>query len=222
MRLPRSFTLLLVLAVPLVAFGCGDSGSESATTPTTATPTETASSGPELGPPFGSMDALPGVLKTAPPWPKNDEKLQQRLRAMGLPALTEEGQALHIHQHLDVFVDGEQVAVPDDIGVGASFISPLHTHVQGDGVLHVESPTVENFSLGQFFGVWGVRLDAKCIGGECAGDGKQLRAWVDGEPVAGDPTRIVLAEQQEIVIAYGTADQMPEPVPSNYDFPEGL
>ena len=81
----------------------------------------------------------------------------------------------------------------------AAFISPLHTHLQTEGVLHVESPTQERFSLGQFFAVWGVRLDATCLGGECAGDGKQLRAWVNGMPVAGDPTRIVLDEHQEIV-----------------------
>ena len=79
-----------------------------------------------------------------------------------------------------------------------------------------------NYSLGQFFAVWGVRLDARCIGGRCAGDGKQLRVWVDGEPLEGDPTRIVLADHQEIAIAYGTADQMPDPVPSSYAFPEGL
>ena len=121
-----------------------------------------------------------------------------------------------------MFVDGQKVEVPDDIGVAESFISPLHTHVQGDGVLHVESPTAVSYSLGQFFGVWGVRLDGRCIGAACAGDGKQLRTWVNGEPVAGDPTRIVLAEQQEIVIAYGTPAQMPDPVPSSYEFPEGL
>ena len=67
--------------------------------------------------------------------------------------------------------------------------------------MHVESPTASTFSLGQFFAVWGVRLSKSCIGGECAGSGKQLRAWVNGEPVDADPTRIVLAEKQEIVLA---------------------
>jgi hypothetical protein len=208
--------LLAVAALPLA--GCGDSDTPSGAAATTAT----TASGPELGPPFGSMDELPGILKTPPPWDKNVSKLQQRLRAIGLPALSEEGQVLHTHQHLDLFVDGEPVAVPDDIGIGASFISPLHTHVGGDGVLHVESPTTVNYSLGQFFAVWGVRLDERCIGGRCAGDGRQLRVWVDGKAVQGDPTRIVLADHQEIAIAYGTPDQMPDPVPSSYEFPEGL
>jgi hypothetical protein len=170
------------------------------------------------------MDDLPGILKTPPPWSANTAKLQQRLRAIGLPALTAEGQVVHIHQHLDLFVDGKPVKVADDIGIdpNGGFISPLHTHLQTEGVLHVESPTQERFSLGQFFAVWGVRLDGECIGGKCASGDKQLRVWVDGKPVSGDPTRIVLAPHQEIVIAYGTPKQMPDPVPSTYDFPAGL
>jgi hypothetical protein len=170
------------------------------------------------------MDGLPGLLKTPPPWPVNTDELQLRLRAIGLPALTAEGQVLHIHQHLDLFVDGEPVAVADDIGIdpGGGFISPLHTHAQTPGIIHVESPTEEDFTLGQFFAVWGVRLDAGCIGGRCAGKGRRLRAWVNGVAVRGDPARVVLAERQEIVLAYGTAAQMPDPVPATYDFPEGL
>ncbi len=213
--------LLPVAVALLVLAGCGGSKDKAGTT---STPATTTASGPELGPPFGSMDDLPGVLKTPPPWDANAGKLQQRLRAIGLPALSQEGQVTHIHQHLDLFVDGEEVAVPDNIGIdpNGGFISPLHTHQDGDGVLHVESPTEERFSLGQFFGVWGVRLDAKCIGGECAGHAKQLRSWVNGEPVDGDPTRIVLAERQQIVVAYGTQEQMPDPVPATYEFPTDL
>jgi hypothetical protein len=214
--------LALTIAALLALAGCGDSGDDTPTAgPAT---TATTAPGPELGPAFGSMDDLPGVLKTPPPWSANTGSLQQRLRAIGLPALTEEGQVTHIHQHLDIFVDGKPVKVADDIGIDpqGGFISPLHTHLQTEGVLHVESPTQARFSLGQFFAVWGVRLDARCIGGECAGNGKSLRTWVDGTPVTGDPTRIVLDEHQEIVLAYGTPAQVPDPVPSSYDFPAGL
>jgi hypothetical protein len=210
--------LILAMASLLALAGCRDSGDDAATTgPAT---TSTTGAGPGLGPAFGGMDDLPGVLKTPPPWSANTGKLQQRLRAIGLPALTEEGQVTHIHQHLDIFVDGKPVKVADDIGIDpqGGFISPLHTHLQTEGVLHVESPTSERFSLGQFFAVWGVRLDANCIGGKCAAGDKSLRAWVNGTSVPEDPTRIVLDEHQEIVLAYGTAAQMPKPVPASFDF----
>ena len=65
-------------------------------------------------------------------------------------------------------------------------------------------------------------LSARRIGTLATAGGAQLRSWVNGRPLGADPTRIVLAPHQEIVIAYGTAAQMPKKVPSSYTFPEGL
>jgi hypothetical protein len=210
---------LAVLALLLLA-GCGDSGDDAQDGDPT---TPRAAGGPDLGPAFDSIAALPGALKTPPPWPRNEAMLQQRLRAMGLPALTAEGNVVHLHQHLDIFVDGKPVEVPGDVGIGTGFISDLHTHAAyPPGIVHVESPTQARFSLGQFFGVWGVPLSATCIGSLCDSGAKQLKVWVNGTPVPADPTRIVLASHQQITIAYGTPAQEPDPVPSTYNWPEGL
>ena len=130
---------------------------------------------------------------------------------------------VHIHQHLDIFVEGEPVTLPGDLGIGDGFISDLHTHASyPEGIIHVESPTASRFSLGQFFAVWGVPLSATCIGSLCEEGDKQLKAWVNGKPVPGDPTRIVLEEHQQIVLAYGTPAQEPKPVPATYAWPEGV
>ncbi len=212
----RARAALLTVALALLA-GCGgsDDGAKDAAT------TSAGSAAPQplqLGPAFGSMTSLPGALDSPPPWPANRGSLQPRMRQIGLDPLLEEGQALHIHQHLDIFVRGKPVTVPADIGVGPrlAFFADLHTHE--NGVIHVESPTVRAFSLGQFFAVWGVPLSATCIGSLCERGDRQLRVWVNGEPVKADPTRIVLAEHQQIVIAYGTAEQVPDPVPASFDF----
>ena len=219
----RATAVPIAVAVALLFAGCGDSEDDSTTPATTTATTPEVAAGPELGPAFDAIADLPGALKTAPPWPKNTEQLQQRLRGIGLAPLTEEGQVVHIHQHIDIFVDGKPVTVPGDIGIGEGFISDLHTHASyPPGIIHVESPTEARFSLGQFFAVWGVPLSATCIGSLCAEGAKKLKAWVDGEPVAADPTRIVLAERQQIVLAYGTPAQEPTPVPATYEWPEGL
>jgi hypothetical protein len=215
----RVCTALLALAALLLA-GCGGSNSGSSTSAATGTSTTASSRSPQLGAPFGSMAALPGVLKTAPPWPANNgQMLQLRLRAIGLDPLRQEGQVVHIHQHLDLYANGHRVTVPAQIGIDANggFISDLHTH-ETDGIIHVESPTQRTFTLGQFFAVWGVPLGPSCIGGLCKTGGKQLHTWVNGTPVTADPTRIVLDEHQEIVLAYGTPAQMPKPVPASFDF----
>lgn len=163
-------------------------------------------------------------LQTGPaPWSANTAGLAERLRAIGVPPLSPlEGTAVHIHQLLDLYVDGRKVTVPAGIGIDPAVgFAPLHTH-DPSGVLHVESPTVRTYTLGQFFAVWGVRFTPSCLGGYCAGGGRQLRVFVDGKPVRGDPTAITLEPHQEIVIAVGTAAQLPSPVPSTYRFPPGL
>ena len=165
--------------------------------------------------------ALPGELTGATPWPANTAGLRDRLRALGLPALGREGTALHIHQHLDVLVHGRRVAVPAGIGIGQGFISPLHTH-DASGVVHVESSDVRTFTLGELFGVWGVRLTRRCLGGYCASGADRLRVYVDGRAVTGDPAVLPLAPHAEIVVAFGSSAQLPRPLPSSYAFPAGL
>jgi hypothetical protein len=220
LREHRARAALLAIAAALALGGCGASEDTATTTGPGAT-TARAGGAPQLGPAFGSMTSLPGALSTPPPWRANAEKLQQRLRAIGLAPLREEGQVLHIHQHLDLYVDGRRVTVPGDIGIDPSggLLSDLHTHASyPPGIIHVESPTQASFTLGQFFAVWGVPLSATCIGSLCERGAKKLHVWVNGRRVTADPTRIVLAEHQEIVVAYGTAAQMPKPVPASYDF----
>ncbi len=169
---------------------------------------------PTTPPPVVNVAALPGLEAGPPPWPAELDHLRARLDAIGLPALAREGTTLHIHQHLDVFVNGKPVIVPAGIGTGDGFISPLHTH-DASGVIHVESPTVRSFSLAEFFAVWGVRLTKTCVADEC-GDGKLL-LFVNGKPAA-DPNRVVLTQHQEIAVAFGPP---PKPVPSSYRFPAG-
>ena len=163
---------------------------------------------------------------TPAPWPLPASALGQMARAGIVPLL---GRVIrHDHVHLDVVVDGANVPVPAAIGlvepvdVGAcpsglggagdcatghgyfseAANSPLHTHA-ASGLVHLESDRRGGFTLGQLFDEWGVRLDASCIGGSCAGDGKELRVYVDGRRVAGDPRRIDLRDHEEIAVVFG-------------------
>ncbi|MFL5768085.1 MAG: hypothetical protein ACJ758_09625 [Actinomycetota bacterium] len=170
---------------------------------------------------------LPGMLTTSAPWPANTADLLDRLKAIGLPAL---GQSMsikqHIHAHLDIYVDGNKVQVPPDIGIASTYSSPIHTHdptvttTSDAATIHVEAPTNEAYTLGQFFDVWGVRLTASCLGGYCTSGGKTLQAFVDGKVVP-DPRTIPLKEHEEIVLAYGAPSDVPSPVPSSFHFIKG-
>ena len=155
---------------------------------------------------------LPGVTHSAPPWQAEINNLPFRLQEMGLRPLKNE--TFHIHQHLSIFNNGKPVVVPQDIGLTPSFASPLHTH-DATGIIHNEYDTDRQFSLGEFFGVWGVFLSRQCIGGLCQKPGTPLKFYIDGNQFRGDPVTMPLKQHQQISIVYGTP---PKKIPSTYNF----
>ena len=52
------------------------------------------------------------------------------------------------------------------------FIAALHTH-DASGIVHIESPDKRDYTLGQFFDVWGVRLSSTCLGAPYCNVGRQ-------------------------------------------------
>jgi hypothetical protein len=123
-----------------------------------------------------------------------------------------EGVAFHIHQHLSLIDHGKPVTIPADIGrpVLTQCFYWLHTHTP-DGLIHVESPTVRTFTLGQFFAVWGQPLSTKRAGPLRAAPGTTLHVFVGGEPYTGDPRKIELAQHTDIVIESGPPFSKPAP-----------
>jgi hypothetical protein len=167
-----------------------------------------------------NSEVLPGIQTGSTPWPPENDHLKERLKMIGLPQLLSEGTALHTHQHLDIYINGNHLEIPSEIGVNtkAGFTSPIHTH-DISGVVHVESPTVQTFYVGQFFDIWGVRFTADCLGTYCATGDNLLRVYSNGQLVTENTRDLELQPHQEIVITYGTENQLPSPIPSSYDFP---
>lgn len=165
---------------------------------------------------------LPGMQSTDAPWQPEIGNLRNRLAVIGLPALSQEGQALHIHQHLDVYIHGKNEVIPSHIGINeiAGFISPIHVH-DTTGIIHVESPVIQDFTFGQFFDIWGLRFSATCMGSYCNDDKNSLKVFVNGKPYAGNARDLLLEAHQEIVITYGTDAEIPTSIPSTYTFPAG-
>lgn len=131
----------------------------------------------------------------------------------GIQCNSNEGAAEHIHAHLQIFDRGKALAVPADIGIppGAGCLYWVHTHAAG-GYIHIESPVVRNFTLGQFFDVWNRDLSWSRADGAAAPHGKRLYVWIDGKPWHGsNPRSIVLRDRQSIVIQSGPPFGKPAP-----------
>jgi len=123
-----------------------------------------------------------------------------------------EGNALHIHQHLAIFDHGKSVGVPEDVGrplLGNCFYW-LHTHTP-DGIIHVESPTLHVYTLGQFFAVWGQPLTRTNVTGAKPHAGEKTTVWLNGAVYAGDPAKIELMQHTDVTIEVGAPAKKPAP-----------
>lgn len=107
---------------------------------------------------------------------------------------------IHIHPRLYLNVDGQPYFVPQNVGIdpnlwkdhsldqyGMTGMAPLHTHT-ADGMIHVESTVVRNYTLGEFLDIWG--LDLK---------GKSVNVAVDGEPIS-DYRNHIFKDEESIIM----------------------
>jgi hypothetical protein len=182
--------------------------------------------------------AAPTPETGAVPWPAPAGPLELTQEA-GLVPETHEYLQYHVHAHLDVFVNGEPVAVPAGLGIAIDdpavehdvlvdgtdnyggldppcatpCISPLHTH-DVTGVIHTETKEPTPNTLGQLFTEWGVALDESCAGGYCEPEASVL-VYVDGRAYEDDPAAIELSDGKEIAIVIGTP---PDDIPVSYAF----
>jgi hypothetical protein len=193
----RGLAATLLVPVVLLVAACGSSGKKDSSPP----PKSAASVG-------GSWDKPADASAAA--------------SNAGLPMLGQEMLAVHYHAHVDVYVDGKHITVPAEIGIDErrQRISPLHTH-DTSGVVHIESAKDIPFTLGQFFTEWGQALTAQRVGPDPVPAGETLRVYRNGQPVAGDPAALKLAQHDEDVVWVGPSTDTPR-VPSSYDFPSGL
>jgi hypothetical protein len=110
-------------------------------------------------------------------WQPNYDNLAGAISALNLPPA---GNTTHYHSHITMYVDGQKVLIPQNIGIDevTQTLSPIHTH-DTKGVIHIESDTADFTSnLQNVFDIWGVRFDSQCIGGYCDG----VKMWVNGKP----------------------------------------
>ncbi len=147
----------------------------------------------------------------------------------GIQCETMERTVYHIHAHLAVFVDGSARTVPAGIGVappqqiatqsdGTPFVVSgscfywLHSHTQ-DGIIHIESPTPQTYTLGEYFDIWRQPVSLTQVGPARG----SVTAYVDGQRWSGDPRGIPLTAHALIQLDVGVGVG-----PQGFSFPAGL
>ena len=146
----------------------------------------------------------------------------------GISCQAGEQTVFHIHAHLTVFVNGSARQVPAAIGIqgpaaqstpAGPFIAQgtcfywLHTHA-ADGIVHIESPVHRQYTLGNFFDIWGQPLGTDRVGPATG----HVVALYNGRVFQGNPRDIPLTAHAQIQLEVGR----PLAAPEKITFPNGL
>ncbi len=112
----------------------------------------------------------------------------------------DENVVYHIHPTLTITINGEEIVIPTHIGLNSGIMRPLHTH-DTSGEIHVESPCKRDFTLGDFFDVWGQNFNSTCIMDSCSDADHTLTMYVNGIEST-EYENLILKDKNEIEIVY--------------------
>jgi hypothetical protein len=151
--------------------------------------------------------------------------------AAGIPCDALEHTQVHYHAALQIIYHGTPVAIPSDVGRLTTCFYWLHMHAESPGVIHIESPKGDTFTLGDFFKVWAVSkktpepLDATHVSSFTLTGTDTMVVYIDlndgkGPTLyAGDPAAIVLKAHEVITIEIAPPTVSPPP---KFTFQSGL
>ena len=117
---------------------------------------------------------------------------------------------MRVHSHLTIIMNNKSITIPSQIGIDKPLwknhaldkygapgmpmqgmvmpgMAPIYT-TDNTGLIKLGSVVNRNYTLGEFFQIWGLDLD-----------GKTVKATVDGKPVP-DFKNIVLRDKENIVL----------------------
>ncbi len=99
--------------------------------------------------------------------------------------------AMHTHQKLEIIIDGKEEIIPAEIGLEGACHRPIHTH-ETNGEIHIESQTIKDYVLGDFFTIWGKLIQR---------DRYTMTMAVDGKPSL-EFEKLILKDNQKIKLIY--------------------
>lgn len=121
-------------------------------------------------------------------------------REVALTCTTDMATQFHIHPHLQIVIGGKAQDIPARIGISGNCMHPIHTHDVG-GTLHVESPEKRDFTLADFFAVWGKSFSKEQILDAKIDATHSIRVLINGQEVSTYEDSI-LRDKDQIIINY--------------------
>lgn len=220
-RFQRATVILLSSALALTLAGCGGGGGDSSPQPQPS-PLPTPPTVPPLATGTPIVLNYGSTIGTTHRWSDGDTSTGGQGQTVDGLACGEMIETYHVHAHVSIFLNGDQLVVPKFIGLptdAAGTRDPVtgigkcaystHTHDE-TGEIHIEAAAAGTFTLGQVFDVWGQPLDPANVKlGDINGLPIKIYMFDEGETQAteftGDPKTIELKAHRQITIQIGTA-----------------
>ncbi len=195
----RRLIPLVILAALTIASG--------ATAWLSSRPTVTSTVGPE-GVAIYSVPDLAAATTT---------RVGQAVDGITCQSQAKEVVKYHVHIHVSIFVYGREERLPAGIGITRPALIEktstgdfydvglydclywLHTHA-ADGIIHVEAPARQVFTLGEFFDIWRQPLSTRRVGPVTG----PVVVFENGQRRQGDPRDTPLLAHANIQIDVGT------------------
>jgi hypothetical protein len=214
---PRFVTLLALVGIAVAACDSGGSDDDSGTpnTPPPTTPPPPPPPAADVPPLASTATSLDGVGVVGTMYWNNGMHTPDGGQGGPVDGLTCEATSpvgYHVHAHLSIFMSGDQLMIPSRIGfVEPTATSechyPMHTHNRS-GIVHMHASAPTDFTLGQFFEIWGRPLERDNVADFT---NMPIRFFVvDEDNVVeehtGDPAEILLIDHRDITIQIGAED----------------
>ncbi|HEY3338356.1 MAG TPA: hypothetical protein VGK18_07625 [Propionicimonas sp.] len=138
----------------------------------------------------------PATLRTMPPpWPAPRDGISY-FELAGVPSSRLDDRTGQRVITVSVRIDGSDVPLVPNIGLDLprALQAPAHTH-DASGTVWLEGAGAASVTLGQFFTLWGVRFDGRCLGAACG----QVTVTADGVAVDA-PAALVLSSASDVQI----------------------
>lgn len=134
------------------------------------------------------------------------QSAQATTRQLTLSCTTDEATTFHIHPHLRIIINGVEQTIPGNTGITPGCQHPIHTHKEDTDhtTIHVEAPQPRDFTLGDFFAVWGKTFNSNQILNYKTDPLHTITLTVNGAPSYAYENQ-VMHDGDQIVIKYQTA-----------------
>ena len=120
----------------------------------------------------------------------------------GLVCASGMAELYHVHAHLAIVSDGQWLALPANVGILSQCNYEMHTH-DSTGIIHIETPNMKTFTLGQFFDIWGQTLSNTNVAGVTGTVVAYVNDNGDVRRYEGDLRSIELISHRDITLQIG-------------------